>query len=324
MRVMSSDMQHFYGLENIQYQHTWITIGSFDGVHLGHQMIIKNMVASAHQHQAKAVVITFHPHPAVVLRGLDKPYYLTMPEERAALMAELGVDAVVTLPFTRELAALSAFDFMRNITEKLNPRELWVGSDFALGRNREGNVDHLKEIGEILGFQTRIIQPVMKNGSEKISSSRIRQLLEEGEIEHASRLLGRWYSLESTIIRGDGRGRLLGFPTANLELPLERILPAPGVYATWAWLNGARHQSVTSVGFRPTFTDTPPIPRVEAFIFDFQQDIYGETLSLQFIRRLRFEEKFETIQALIDQMQQDSYQAREVLIHAQPTPGLPA
>jgi len=317
-------MQHTYSLDGLQYHRTWITIGSFDGVHLGHQTVIKQMVHAAHNNQSIAAVVTFHPHPAVVLRNLNKPYYLTMPEERAAFLAELGVDLVVTLPFDRALASLSAFEFMRIICDSLSPQELWVGSDFALGRNREGNTDQLRTIGERLGFHTHVLEPVTQNGSEKISSSRIRQLLEEGEIEHASRMLGRWYSLKSTIVRGDGRGHSLGFPTANLELPQERVLPAPGVYATFAWVENIRYGAVTSVGYRPTFPETAPIPRVEAYIFDFQKEIYGEQLALQFIQRLRFEEKFDSVQDLITQMQQDTAQAKEVLTYAKPTPDLPA
>jgi len=317
-------MLHTNHLDGLYFQQTFVTIGSFDGVHLGHQSIINQMVKTAREHHSLSAVITFHPHPAVVLRNLNKPYYLTMPEERAALLGELGVDLVVTLPFDRQLASLSASEFMQMICNSISPQELWVGKDFALGRNREGNISQLQEIGKSLGFRTHVLEPILRNGSEKISSSRIRQLLEEGDIEHASRMLGRWYTLQSTVVRGDARGHSLGFPTANLELPLERILPAPGVYATWAWLENTRYASVTSVGFRPTFADTPPIPRVEAFIFDFQKDIYGENLSLQFIQRLRFEETFKTPQDLIQQMHQDSKQAKEVLIHAKPTPDLPA
>jgi riboflavin kinase/FMN adenylyltransferase len=308
-------LKHFHTFDEAHLSGAWATIGVFDGVHRGHQAILKPLVEQAHAAGAPAVVVTFFPHPVVVLRGISEPVYLTTPDERAQLLEELGVDAVVTLTFDRALAGLSAEEFMRQMRAALGLRQLWVGSDFALGRNRQGDVPTLRALGEQLGYQLHVTGEVNLDG-ERVSSSRIRALLREGAAQAAAEMLGRPYALEGTVVHGDGRGRLLGFPTANIAYWEGKITPAYGVYATWTVVEGERRASVTSVGVRPTFDPPGSPPRVEAFLMDFDADLYDRPARVEFLKFLRPELRFNSAQALIDQMVRDTQNAREVLAHA--------
>ncbi|MEJ5202403.1 MAG: bifunctional riboflavin kinase/FAD synthetase [Anaerolineales bacterium] len=309
-------MQHFTSLEELHLNETWGTIGAFDGVHRGHQALIQQLVSSAHNEQKPAVVVTFYPHPVVVLRKIATPFYLTSSEERAALLGELGVDYVVTLPFSFELSILSAHQFMQMLVEHLGLRKLFTGHDFALGHNREGNVERLRNIGEELGYEIEVVPP-LDFGGEVVSSSRIRTLISKGEVQQAARLLGRLYSLSGQVVHGDGRGHGLGVPTSNLEVQPQRILPANGVYACWAIVNDQRIPAVTNVGLRPTFEDQPLQPRVETHLLDFQGQLYGQMIKLQFISRIRPEKRFSAVDELLDQIRKDIQIAREVLANAE-------
>jgi riboflavin kinase/FMN adenylyltransferase len=308
-------MRHLTTLDGLSLPAAWATIGSFDGVHRGHQAIIENLVQGAHQSGVPAVVITFFPHPSVVLRGPQGPFFLTTPEERAELLDALGVDIVVTLHFDRQMAALSAEEFMRMIAGHLGLRRLLVGYNFALGRGREGNVDRLRELGEQMGYTLELTRP-FELGGEVVSSSRIRALLNRGSASEAAQLLGRPYTLSGEVVHGDGRGHGLGIPTANLSVWQERIIPAVGVYATWAVIDGTRHPAVTNIGVRPTFENEPVFARIETHLLDYDRDLYGQKMQLQFIQYLRREQRFPSIQALLDQIHQDIDQTREVLEHA--------
>jgi riboflavin kinase / FMN adenylyltransferase len=327
-------MEHFRSFEDMKRRQmptgdtpaapggaAFATIGTFDGVHRGHQAILKPLVEQAHNAGARAVVVTFHPHPIVVLRGIDQPYSLSAPEERARLLGEIGIDAVVTLTFDRALAALSAEEFMQQMSAASNLRELWVGSDFALGRNRQGDTAALREIGQRLGFDLRVVPQVTLPGEsgeteERISSSAIRALVRAGQVTRAAQMLGRPYAVEGPVEHGEARGRELGFPTANVGYWPEKITPAYGVYATWSWIGDRRVPSVTSVGVRPTFDHPPDKPRVEAYLIDFNEDLYGQQLRVEFLEFLRPELRFHSAQELIDQMVLDTQNAREVLAHA--------
>ncbi len=315
-------MEHFRSLEEAgsspAMQGAWATIGTFDGVHRGHQAILKPLVDDAHSAGAPAVIVTFHPHPMVVLRGAEENFYLTCPNERARLLSALGIDAVVTLTFDRALAALSAEEFMRRVSRALALRQLWVGDDFALGRNRQGDIPTLEKLGEALGYRLRVTAEVdeIDNGRARISSSLIREMLRQGQAAQAARLLGRPYSVEGPVIHGDGRGRGLGFPTANIGYWRGKLMPAFGVYATWAWIGDRRVASVTSVGVRPTFDLTPGVPQVEAYLLDFNENLYGQTVRVDFLEFMRPELRFDSARALIDQMILDTQNAREVLAHA--------
>lgn len=305
-------MQHFYDIQDIHLQNSWITIGSFDGVHLGHQQIIKQITAGAHQAGVPAVVLTFYPHPSVVLRGPRPGLYLTMPEEKASLLGSLGVDIVITYPFDRQVAETSPRDFIQKLHQHLHFQQLWVGYDFALGRDRAGDIPYLRSLGEEFGYQVQVVNAVQAEG-ETVSSSRIRKHLEAGEIDTANQLLGRPFTITGKVIPGDGRGKTIGVPTANIEIPPERVIPQAGVYACRAFWQGEAYPAVTNVGVRPTFESEPVPPRVEAHIMDFSHDLYGDLVSLEFVARLRAERRFESIDALVAQIQQDIADGRRIL-----------
>lgn len=308
-------MQHFYSLEPLSLDKSWVTIGSFDGVHRGHQALIKPLVAEAHQSGATAVVVTFHPHPAVVLRGIHAPYYLTDPEEKADLLGKLGIDLVVTLPFTQELAALSAKSFITLLTSHLGLKQLWAGNDFALGHNRDGNIDSLQVLGAEMGFKVHIVTPI-NNGGEKISSSQIRTYITNGKVSEAAQLLGRIYRVGGKVIPGDRRGKNIGFPTANLEIEPERLLPGIGVYVTWVCSGSHKYPAVTNIGFRPTFENQPVVPRLEAHLLDFTGNLYEDIIQIEFLEFIRPEKRFSSAVELTNQIQKDIQFAQKVFEHA--------
>ncbi len=287
-----------------------ITIGAFDGLHRGHQALIGHVLRRARETGCTAALVTFHPHPAAVLAPERAPLLLTTPAEKAALLEEMGLDLMVLLPFDRPTAATPARAFMETLCAHLHPREIWVGADFALGRGREGDVAFLSKLGRELGYQIRPLQPVRENG-QVISSSRIRALLERGDVEEAGRLLGRHPRLSGEVVYGAQRGRTLGFPTANLEIPPGRAVPANGVYATLVRIGEERYRGVTNVGVRPSFDNGRRT--VETHIFDFDEDIYGCRLTVEFIARLRDERRFENIGDLVAQIRQDGDRARRLL-----------
>lgn len=305
-------MQHIRSLDGVHVQNTWLTIGSFDGVHLGHQAILRKLVAGAHAEGARAVVLTFNPHPAVVLGKRRQPRLLTSVDQRAALMEALGVDILVTHPFNLQVAALSARQFLAHLQEHLGVRELWVGHDFAMGRDRSGDVTALQRLGAEMGFRVHAIPPVALEG-QVVSSSRIRAALAEGDVAAAARLLGRAFSLDGQVIRGEGRGRTLGIPTANLDVPEDRAIPGTGVYVCQALFKQQVLGAVANIGFRPTFGGPDPGPVVEAHLLDFEEDLYDQTLILSFLERLRGEKRFEGPQALVAQIRKDIALARQHL-----------
>jgi riboflavin kinase/FMN adenylyltransferase len=292
-----------------------VTIGSFDGVHRGHQLIIHRLVESARKANAPAVVITFYPHPAVVLGKKVNHYYLSHPTEREEMLKQLGVDEVITLAFSRELAALSPEEFLTPLKVHLGMKELWVGYDFALGRDRAGNTQRLSELGEEFGYALKLLDPYQQD-ERVVSSSLIRDCLANGDMEAANNMLGRTYSLTGTVVVGDGRGRQIGFPTANLSFWEEKLVPRNGIYAGWAWVEGRRYGTAINIGLRPTFGDDLLHPRVEPFILDFDRDIYGEEIRVEFVKFLRPEARYDSIDELIAQIFKDVENTREVLVNA--------
>jgi riboflavin kinase / FMN adenylyltransferase len=303
-------MQHVTSLEEMQLdQASMVTIGVFDGVHKGHQALIRQLVEEAHQAGQLAVVLSFHPHPDVFLHNIEGRYYLTTPEERAVLLGEMGVDVVVTHPFNDEVRTMRAALFVEKLVKHLKMDLLRVGTDFAMGYQREGNVAYLTELGEKLGYKLRPLELVQNDGV--ISSSSIRQLLAEGNVEHAADLLGRSYTVSGEVVKGDQRGRTIGVPTANMAVWPQQVLPLNGVYAGWAWLGKERFMAVTNLGVRPTFDGTKL--SLEPHLLDFDRDIYGETLHLSFEKRLRGEQKFAGIEALKAQLAHDIATGRSIL-----------
>jgi riboflavin kinase/FMN adenylyltransferase len=305
-------MEHFYHLAQAQLERpSLVTIGVFDGVHKGHQHLIRQLVNEAHTHQRQAVVLTFFPHPDVVLRGLEGRYYLTTPEQKAELLMALGVDCVVTHPFDDNVRQMRAADFVDELLSHLKMESLWVGADFAMGYKREGNVPFLKEQGAQKGFTVHEIDLMAAEGTA-ISSTAIRQALQEGHVEQAKAWLGRGYSVRGEVVHGEGRGRQIGYPTANMAVWKEQVIPANGVYAGWAYLNGERFMAATSVGLNPTFEGGKQVS-VEPYLLDFDRDIYGQQLEITFETWLRPEEKFTSIEALIEQIGRDVEAGRQYL-----------
>ncbi len=292
-------------------QPSMVTIGVFDGIHIGHQQLIRRLVTEARASNRLAVVVTFFPHPDVVLRGLQGRYYLTTPQQKADLLLSLGVDYVITFPFSREASQVRAADFVDQLIHNLRLSALWIGADFALGYKREGNVAFLQAQGEQKGFSVHAIE-LIENGGGKISSSAVRQAVEAGDMDTARAWLGRAYAVTGRVIHGEKRGRQIGFPTANMDVWEEQVLPPNGIYAGWARLGDEWFMAATNVGLRPTFEGATSIT-VEPYLLDFDRDIYGETLELTFDRRLRPEAKFDSIQALIEQIARDVDETRVYL-----------
>jgi riboflavin kinase/FMN adenylyltransferase len=305
-------MMHFKGLPEKQLGESWLTIGSFDGVHLGHQDLIQRLVSGAHSIGMLAGVMTFDPHPAEVLRGLPDSFYLTTPEEKAHLLQEAGVDFVATVPFTQDLASLSPEQFIEYTIQSIQVRTLMVGRGFALGKGRAGTVDVLNEIGLTRDFKVVELEPFSWQ-KEIISSSLIRTLLGEGKIDLANKMLGRLYSVSGSIHHGDGRGHTIGFPTANIKLPPRRLLPASGVYVCTVNLDGRIIPAVSNIGIRPTFDTGDIRPGLEVHLLDYAGDLYDRTLQVNFVERLRDEKKFSSIEDLIHQIEFDISKAREML-----------
>ncbi|MDQ1301409.1 MAG: Bifunctional riboflavin kinase/FMN adenylyltransferase [Chloroflexota bacterium] len=296
-------------------QDAYLTIGNFDGVHRGHQALAVAMAQAAHARGCLAGLLTFDPHPLTVLRPDTLLASLTSAEERAGLLAALGLDFVLVLPFSRQIAARSAAEFMQDLTRHIPLRALWIGPDFALGRGREGDAGRLAEIGAELGYRVQVIPPFDWLG-QPVRSSRIRALLsEDGDATQAAALLGRPYQVWGMVTEGARRGRTIGFPTANFSLPPggsnRRLVPANGVYACWVWREDRGYPAVVNVGVRPTFDNAHR--SIEAFLLDFSGDLYGETLGLSFVERLREEQRFGNVAALIAQIAADTVAARRIL-----------
>lgn len=305
-------MIHTHSLSDLSFKDTWLTIGVFDGVHRGHQVLLRRLVDGAHAAGAPAVVITFHPHPAVVLGGKTDFKCLTTPGERAELLDGLGVDAVITQTFDRPFADQTAGEYMRCVVQTLGLRHLLVGYDFALGHGREGNLTRLKELGNELGYQVEALQPVHA-GENIISSTAIRNSIRDGAVAEAAGLLGRLYAVSGPVIPGDGRGRTIQFPTANIGYPSEKLIPARGIYACWAWIAGERHAAATNIGINPTFTPDKTTSNVEAYLLDFSGDLYGQEVRLEFVQRLRDEMEFPSVETLVEQIRSDVAHTRAVL-----------
>ena len=288
-----------------------VTIGVFDGVHRGHRHLIGRLVEEARAAGLQAGVVTFREHPVAVLRPGTHVQLLTDVAERTRLLGDLGVDFVAAVGFNLEIARLSSKDFLRVLFRQLRMRQLVVGPDFAMGRDRDGTVETLPEIASDVGFQFKSVE-LVTDPAGLVKSTAIRQAIAAGKISHAARLLGRNFSISGVVGRGQERGRELGFPTANLEVAPEFVVPSNGIYATLAHIGSRSYMAATSIGLRPTFDDGES-RTIEAYILDFSNDIYDEPLRLEFVRRIRGEEKYETVEALVDQIDRDVQQTRAIL-----------
>jgi len=352
MRIVNGDSSDFVTtLARVRpASHAHVTIGVFDGVHRGHQRLITRMVQTAHATGGVAIVLTFDPHPAITLgtgrtfnvrnvcldgdrgdaasvRGADErrqplapPPLLTTAEERAEVLAGLGLDVLVVLPFTTSTARTPATEFVEALLHHLNLTQLWGGPDLAIGHRREGDIPFLRRLGVEKGFTVHVVKPIVWDRA-LVSSSRVRAALKAGDIPQATGCLGRPYRLTGSVVRGRAVGHSIGIPTANIAPPRRRLIPASGVYACLAHTEHlGTYPSVTNIGVRPTFG--PPLdsasvgrraPVVEAHLLDLDADLYGQALALDFIARLRDERAFPTSDALVKQIYSDMAEARAVL-----------
>ncbi len=289
-----------------------VTVGTFDGVHLGHLAVLDEVRREARRRDARSVVVTFEPHPLRVVRPQDAPRLLTTPVEKLSLLRAAGVDHVGTLRFTPELAGFSPRRFVAEVLiERFGMVRLVMGHDHGLGRGRSGNVDALREIGRELGFGLDVV-PALVIDDAPISSTRIRQALDRGDVGFAARGLGRPYSIRGRVVRGAGRGRELGIPTANLDVDdAHKLLPLEGIYAVRARVDGPPLDGVLHLGPRPTFEREPP--SVELHLFDFDGELYGRDVEVAFCARIREIRSFARIEALIAAMHDDCARARSLL-----------
>jgi riboflavin kinase/FMN adenylyltransferase len=284
---------------------TVATLGTFDGVHLGHQVIIRGVVEKARAIGGRSLVITFHPHPPSVLRKTgDSVPILSTIEERVTEMEKLGVDAMVVLAFTPEFAATPWQEFCRQLVAEIGVAHMIVGHDHAFGRNREGNAESLKAFGIDHGFTVEEAGPFVL-GEETVSSTKIRRALQSGDLERGTSFLGRRYRLTGTVVRGDGRGRQLGIPTANIHpASPEKLVPADGVYCVGVEVDGVWFSGMANIGLRPTFTDASR-RTIEVNLFDFDRDIYERSVTVEFRKFVRSERKFASKEEFLAQLERD-------------------
>jgi riboflavin kinase/FMN adenylyltransferase len=297
-------MRLFHGTDNADiHRPTVLTLGVFDGLHLGHQLILKTVVQRAREVDAVPTVITFDPHPRALLHPESAPPLLQTFDQKVEAFGVLGVEQTIVIRFTREFSLLRAQDFLKDtVRDRLHAKEVYLGRGFAFGHNREGNIDLLKKVSRELGFFADEVPEVQIRG-QRVSSSRIRQLLAAGRVNLARRMLGRPYGVEGLVQRGSERGRELGFPTANLQ-PANRVIPRTGVYVTGTLIDGIWRRSVTNIGVRPTFGDSEE-PSLETYVLKWSGDLYGDVVRIRFLYRLRNEKRFASIDELKRQIQHD-------------------
>jgi riboflavin kinase/FMN adenylyltransferase len=305
-------MKVIYRLEELapEYPAPVVTIGNFDGVHLGHQNLLRDLCARAAKIGGTATVVTFNPHPLQVLAPNNAPLQIQTLSQKLEIIESLGIQLVLVIPFDMQLAQISARDFaIQMLWEKLHPKEIYVGPNFAFGHRRQGSFNLLKEIGEEKNFWVGKIHQVQFRGN-RVSSTSIRQALVSGQVGLARRLLARPYALTGTIIHGTGLGSRLNVPTANLKTPND-LIPRRGVYVTLFGIEGCKYRSVTNIGFRPTVNrDAEASLSIEAHLLDFEKDVYENETNLEFLVRLRDERRFDGKSALIAQIQKDKQNAR--------------
>jgi riboflavin kinase / FMN adenylyltransferase len=297
-------MRLFHGTDNAEIlRPTVLTLGVFDGLHLGHQLIMSTVVERARAVGAVPTVITFDPHPRAVLHPESAPPLLQTFDQKIEALGVLGIEQTIVLRFTPEFAAVRAHEFLRDVVmDRLHAREVYLGKGFAFGHNREGNIELLRRIGGELGFVAGEVPEVRLRG-RRVSSSKIRELLTHGHVNLVRRMLGRPYGVEARVEHGSERGHQLGFPTANLH-PHNRVIPRNGVYVTGTLIEGQWRRSVTNVGLRPTFGDATE-PSVETFVMNWDGDLYGDVVRVRFLHRLRDERKFSSIDELKTQISRD-------------------
>jgi len=292
-------------------QDTLLTIGVFDGVHLGHQFLLSELVSRARERKLLAGVVTFRQHPRDYFMPQNKLHFLMTLAERERVLRQVGIDIIASLSFNAEMAELTAAQFLGLLQKYLRMRGLVIGPDTAVGKNREGTVAVVQNLGREMGFGVTVVAPKQISG-ETVSSTIIRQAIADGDIAKVTRLLGRPFSLHGEVTGGDHRGTGMGFPTANIIPGSRQALPPDGVYVTWAHVGHKRYPSVTNIGLRPTFGNNNQ-RTIEVFILDYDHDIYGKPLRIELIERLRGEQRFDNSEALKKQIEEDVQRGREIL-----------
>lgn len=299
-------MKVFYGIDRLPaFRNAVVTLGTFDGVHTGHKILIERITAEAKQRSGESVLLTFDQHPRTVLRpNEDEPKLLTTLDERIALLETLGVDNLVVIPFTKAFSNLSARAYVADFLVKFfHPAVIVIGYNHRFGHHRDGSIELLQKLAPQFGFEVKEISKQLVN-EIAVSSSRIRVALEEGDVLTANELLGYEYMLSGLVVKGDQRGRTIGFPTANIEpADTHKLVPARGVYITMTRVNGAEHRSMTNIGTRPTVDATSE--HIETHLISYDGDLYGQHVTLHFHKRLRDERKFESLDALKKQLEHD-------------------
>jgi riboflavin kinase / FMN adenylyltransferase len=303
-------VRRYFGLPDQRLGPAALAVGSFDGVHVGHRAVLDRLVAAARARDLTPAWITFDPHPRCVLDPVHCPQQITTLDERLSLVEPLGIEHAIVLGFNRALAALTADEFMKRLLDSMELRALVAGYDFALGRGRTGDVRWLSEHGARNGYTVEEVPPFLLEG-EEVHSSDVRRLLTLGEVEAAGRLLGRDFRLAGLVEPGDRIGHEIGWPTVNLAVPPGKLVPGHAIYAGWARTAAGEHQAAISVGYRPTFGKTDL--RVEAYLLDFEGDLYQQHLELCFVARLRDQVKFPSAKELSAQIARDVEETREVL-----------
>ncbi len=307
-------MNHVCKLSDVNNNEpTVLTIGSFDGVHLGHQALVSDMVKSSRQNNLQSVVLTFYPNPAVVLGKYSSSSYIHRPEEKASFLIGMGIDWVVTMKFDSDLAKISAADFIVQLREALDFKQLWCGENFAFGYDRGGDIEWLTQNSDVLGFELNVANSVEEDGCT-VSSSRVRKHILAGEVSAAARCLGRPLRVPGIVVQGAGRGETIGFPTANLSIWRHRTCPSQGVYLAYAFVDNDKYPAVVNIGKRPTFEDEDDCIIVEAHLLNYQGNLYGQLISLDFVDRLRDERKFASLEHLVSQIQDDVSEASSRLV----------
>ncbi len=307
------DVETIFGIDRLSRRlvNPVVTLGNFDGLHLGHQKIFERVKTEASRMGGESVVITFEPHPLKVLSPKSCPPFLTPFRRKILLIEQSGMDVLLCIEFTKTFSEMSPSDFVKNILiEKVGAQKVIVGFNYHFGKNNKGNPQILKQIGSLFNLQVEIIDSLIIEGTT-VSSSKIRELIKNGQVEKASKLLGRHYSILGKVIEGAKRGHLLGFPTANLEIS-EELTPLPGVYAVEVLWKRQSFKGVANVGWNPTFqTEGEGKISSEVYILDFDEDIYGEEIQIDFVRRIRDEARFDSIAQLITRIQKDIEWAQE-------------
>lgn len=299
---------------SVKSEPSWVVIGNFDGVHVGHKAIIRALISKAHESRYRSVLITFDPHPKMVMEKIDQPFLLTTPSEKMELLSQFDLDLIINLSFNDHLSLQTGKDFLENISSQLGMIGLITGKSLIMGHDRLGDIQPIQPVLDQMGIALETVDPVEINGA-LVSSVSIRKALSAGIISMVNNLLGRNYQISGIVGHGKERGTSFDLPTANLVLDKFKLLPRQGVYACMGWIDGQPYPAMTNIGVRPTF-DTDLIPSIEAHFLDFSGNLYDKHLSLSFLARIRNEQKFNNKEEFLAQISKDKNEARRILDHA--------